>query len=184
MANPPFTKLDSEQVLKNAYDEVNRRIRVDSTLSLDGGDLTITLDHTDDSIRIGNGVTEDYLKINPDGSINVVPATHTSQIFDQGSNTVNSSAWVTVYTYTSVNDDTKIVNLECNSSTTSDFRVKIDGAVKRYRRSSPLQRTVDFEFKEPRTLASGEVLTVDCLVEDLGNGNVETFVALEGFINN
>jgi len=180
---PPYTKLDSEQVLKGAYDEVNRRIRVDSTLSIDGGEIAVSIDHTEDSIRIGNGVTEDFLKINSDGSIDVVPATHTSQIFDEGSSTVNSVAWVTVYTYTSVNAATKIVNLECNASTTSDFRVKIDGAVKRYRRSSPLERTVDFEFKEPRGLTSGQVLTVDCKVEDIGAGNVATFVALEGFIN-
>lgn len=182
MANPPFSKLDADQVLKGAYDEANRRIRVDSTLSLDGGDLNLQLSHTEDSIRIGNGVTEDYLAINPDGSIYVSEVPHSSQIFNENNATINTTNWVVIYSYTSINDDTRIVNLECNCSTTADFRVKIDGAIKRFRRSSPLERTVDFKFKEARPLLTGEVLTVECKVEDLDHNNVETFVALEGFI--
>jgi hypothetical protein len=182
MPTPPYTKLDAAQVLKLAYDEAERRIRVDSTLSLDGGDLNITLDHTEDSVRIGNGVSEDYLTINSDGSINATLVPNDNPLFDEGSSVINSTTWVSIYSYTSTDDNTRIINLECNCSTTAKFRVKIDGSIKRLRRGSPLQRTVDFEFKQPRPLLNGEIIEVECQVEDLDKNNADTFVALEGFI--
>jgi hypothetical protein len=53
------TKLDANQVLKQAYDEPNQRLRVDATLSATIGDVII---------KDADG---DELAVNPDGSINV-----------------------------------------------------------------------------------------------------------------
>ena len=54
------TKLDANQVLKGAYDEPNKRLRVDASVTATLGD-TVLVD--------ANG---DELDINPDGSINTV----------------------------------------------------------------------------------------------------------------
>lgn len=53
------TKLDANQVLKQAYDEPNQRLRVDATVSASIGDVTIV------------DPDGDALNVNPDGSINV-----------------------------------------------------------------------------------------------------------------
>jgi hypothetical protein len=53
------TKLDANQVLKQAYDEPNQRLRVDASISASIGDVTIV------------DPDGDPLNVNPDGSINV-----------------------------------------------------------------------------------------------------------------
>lgn len=53
------TKLDADQVIKQAYDEANQRLRVDASISASIGDVSIV-----DSD--GN-----ELEVNPDGSLNV-----------------------------------------------------------------------------------------------------------------
>lgn len=92
------TKLDANQVLKQAYDEPNQRLRVDAQVSatisdvriedsdgdelkvnsdgslnvnLAGGSLDVEIDAADgDNIAISDGTNS--LIVNPDGSINVV----------------------------------------------------------------------------------------------------------------
>lgn len=53
------TKLDAAQVIKQAYDEPNKRIRVDASVTASIGDVTI---------RDSDG---DELNVNPDGTIDV-----------------------------------------------------------------------------------------------------------------
>lgn len=53
------TKLDADQVIKQAYDEANQRLRVDASVTASIGDVSIV-----DSD--GN-----ELEVNPDGSLNV-----------------------------------------------------------------------------------------------------------------
>lgn len=50
------TLLDHPQVLKNVYNEVSNRLRVeqDATVNM-SGQLEVAISHIDDSIRIGNG---------------------------------------------------------------------------------------------------------------------------------
>lgn len=59
-----FTKLDSNQVLKSAYDEVSQSLRVLASL----GPGSVILDAATSSIKIGDGT--DFLSVNGDGSIN------------------------------------------------------------------------------------------------------------------
>jgi len=69
MSNPGdpnyLSRLDAEQVLRAAWDENIRRLRTDATFS---GTLSVSLDASNDSVAIGDGV--DLLAINPDGSLN------------------------------------------------------------------------------------------------------------------
>ena len=58
-ANTPYTKLDSNQVLKQSFDEANDLLRVGivgATLApIDVGGMAVQIDHTEDSVRLGNG---------------------------------------------------------------------------------------------------------------------------------
>lgn len=66
------TLLSANQVLQNVYDEVLNKLRVDIGATIIAGALEVSLDAAVDSIKIGNGGQGPYLKINPDGTINVV----------------------------------------------------------------------------------------------------------------
>lgn len=65
MTIPDFTKYDAHQVLKGSFDEDKSALRT----TIVGGELTISDEN--DSIKVGDG-TGNYVKVNPDGSINVV----------------------------------------------------------------------------------------------------------------
>lgn len=47
--------LDANQVIRSAYDEVNNRLLVDATVSGSIGQFEVVVDHTEDSIALGDG---------------------------------------------------------------------------------------------------------------------------------
>jgi hypothetical protein len=56
MAPPIQSDLDSSQVLNRVFDEDNGRLRVDANATLStSGQLEVVIDHTEDSIRLGDG---------------------------------------------------------------------------------------------------------------------------------
>ena len=65
--NAPYTELDSNQVIKQVYDEADDRLRVDAVVSATIGDVIIDAEESD--IAIKDRVTDNLLKINGDGSI-------------------------------------------------------------------------------------------------------------------
>jgi hypothetical protein len=83
-SNAPYTALDASQVLTQSFDETTDRIRVDAALTVDiPGGLEVSINATDDSIKIGNTATGPFLNVNSDGSVNVeiegLPTFQTSQ---------------------------------------------------------------------------------------------------------
>ena len=56
-ANPNYrpSDLDANQVLQHAFDETECRLRVDATFNAGGGGIDVNIDHTNDSIRLGDG---------------------------------------------------------------------------------------------------------------------------------
>lgn len=69
----PASKLSLENVLRDVHDMDTQSLRTtaQATIVVPGG-LEVDISHTDDSIAIANPVTNNFLAINPDGSINVL----------------------------------------------------------------------------------------------------------------
>lgn len=70
---PPFSPLDYSQVLKGSFDDATGSLRttvVNIVEDPETGATEVSINDTDDSIKIGNGSGQ-YLAINSDGSINV-----------------------------------------------------------------------------------------------------------------
>ena len=67
--NAPYTQLDSTQVIRQSFDEVNDRLRVDAVVTATIGDIIINA--TDSDIAIKDRASGFLLHINSDGSINV-----------------------------------------------------------------------------------------------------------------
>lgn len=54
----PYTELDYAQVIRQCFDESKDRLRVDIGANITlGGDLEVAIDHTEDSIALGDGTT-------------------------------------------------------------------------------------------------------------------------------
>lgn len=70
--NPLNTKLDADQVIRRAYDEANNRLRVDAVVTATIGTVDCVIDaSTGDNIAIADSTGSNFLKVNPDGSLDV-----------------------------------------------------------------------------------------------------------------
>ena len=118
-------------------------------------------------------------------AINIRPSAHENQIHDEGANTVTSAAsYKTIYTYTSTDANTRVLQIEASAATFGHYRIKVDGSTIRERYTSGSDPNANFIFIEPRTLADTEVLTVEFKPYRMltGVASHATFTALEGYI--
>jgi hypothetical protein len=53
--NPSPSQLDPGQIIKRSFDEANDRIRVDASVSVSAASQEVVIDHSDDSIKLGDG---------------------------------------------------------------------------------------------------------------------------------
>ena len=170
------------------------RLCVDASLTVDHVDINVALDVIEDGVHIGDMTTGDTLTVNPDGSIdtntevdaadgdNIAISAHPSQIFDEAADTLTTTGYEEIYNYTSADNSTRVIAVEATAGTPSTFRLKINGTVVRVLRSSPLERNITFFFREHRSLANGDILTVEARVERLIQTSYDTFTSLEGYL--
>lgn len=187
--DPICVKEDSEGKL---------RLCTDTLISIDASGINVDLDYVDDGVHIGDPSSGNILAIESDGSINVNTAldaksgdnvalsAHPSanQIFDEDTGSVSTATYTQIYSFTSTSDNTRILLIECTMATQGVFRLKIDGTIKKIKRSSPLERNIEFKFDEHRPLLNGQSLTVEAKVEKYisTKSPYETFTSLEGYL--
>jgi hypothetical protein len=171
-----------------------RRLAVDAEFVADNLNIDVELDFENDSVTVGDAASGNTLSIEADGSLNVNTATdaksgdnisisaHPIQIFEENSDTLTTATFTEIFTFTASDNDTKISALHCTVSTPARFRVLINNEVKYEKWSSPIERNVVFEFKEHRSLASSDTISVEARVERLIKSTYDTFVTLEGYI--
>lgn len=171
-----------------------RRLAVDANVTATIGNIDVDLDFNEDSVQIGDPNTGFTLKINTDGSIdaniemdaddgdNVAISAHPQQIFSEAPDTITTSGFEQIFSYTSSDSRTRIINIVSTVSTPSLIRVKINGAIVRELWTSPTERNAVFHFKENRPLLNGDVLTVEARVERFIHSTYETFTSLEGYL--
>lgn len=53
--NPNVTQLDQQQIIQRSFDSDNDRLRVDAEVSVVIGTIDVNIQHTEDSIRLGDG---------------------------------------------------------------------------------------------------------------------------------
>jgi hypothetical protein len=172
-----------------------RRLAVDASVTASIGNIDVDLDFNEDSVQIGDPNTGFTLKINTDGSIdanvemdaadgdNIAVSSHPNQIFAQLADTITTSGFEQIFTYTSTNNRTRVINVTSTVSTPSLIIVKINGTIVRELWTSPTERNAIFDFKENRALLNGDVLTVEAKVERFIHTTYETFTSLEGYLN-
>ena len=171
------------------------RLCVDAKITAQSVVVNVDLDPEDDQVGIAHpDRPTTFLHIEPDGSINVnsnidseggdtiALGAYPSPIFDNDADSITTANFEEIYKYTSTDDDTRIIGVESTVSTSSRFRLKIDGNIERELRSSPTQRNIYFEFKAHRFLTTGQVLTVEAKVDRFLLSTYSTFTALEGYL--
>lgn len=93
MSNIIVSKLDAPQIIRQAYDETNNRIRVDAAVSATIGTLDVIIDASSgDNIAIADPSGTNFLLPNPDGSIN------TNVAIDQASDSIKLGDGVNLIT--------------------------------------------------------------------------------------
>jgi len=102
-------------------------------------------------------------------------------IFVEAVSAMTALAYATIFTFTSTDPDTKLIQVHCTAETTSDFQLLLNGSPIMVKRTSPLERNIVFEFKQARTLNTGDVLTVQGRPERMFRASYETFVSMEGY---
>lgn len=177
-----------------------RRLAVDANFTVDN-DISIDVDidgfgPDGDTIALIDPDTGDILQIEPDGSINVnckidaldgdniAISSHpeADQIFLEATDTLTTNGYEEIFSYTSTSNSTRILVIECTADTSSTFRIKIGGVIKKVKRSSPLERNVVFEFKEHRPLSNGTAISVEARVDRKIFASYGTFTSLEGYL--
>lgn len=115
---------------------------------------------------------------------NVRQSAHANQIFAENADTVTTASFEEIFSYTSTDNETRITFLECSASTFGQYRVKVDGAIKRELYTTGSQPNAIFVFPEPRTLANAEEITVEFRAYRIlpGIASHSTFVAMDGYI--
>jgi hypothetical protein len=120
--NAPYTQLDADQVLKQSFDEVNDRLRVDASVT--AVVAGVTLDAATSDIAIADRVTGNLLKVNADGSVDanvVVSASGGDNIaISDGTNTldINSDGSINV----------KATDLDIRNLTFATDKVDVSGS--------------------------------------------------------
>lgn len=169
--------------------------KVDMQLSLSG--------KKGDSVRIVDS-DGDELDVQPDGSINVnaninvdteieidakdgdniAISAHpiAQQIFQEAEDTITTALAEEIFSYTSANNNTRLLQLECTVSTDSVVDLKINGVIKRRKITSPLERNVIFKFEEHRPLLNGQSVTIEARVLRKIKNSYYTFTSLEAYL--
>lgn len=122
--------------------------------------------------------------LSPGQILNIRPSGHANPIFSEASDTVSTTTFEEIFSYTSTDDDTKITFLECSASVFGQYRVKVNGVIKRELYSTGSNPNVVFVFPEPRPLSSGLDITVEFKAARFINGAAthSTFTAMDGYI--
>lgn len=82
MADALFSpsQLDSDQILKYSFDDQSQRLRVETAATLVAGAIEVAIDASTDNIQVRDPSTGYNLKINSDGSLNVVTSGGTTTV--------------------------------------------------------------------------------------------------------
>src|SRR3990167_4237267 len=153
-----------------------RRLCVDANITAQTIQVNVDLDGTDgDTIAIVDPDSGNSLEINADGSINA-----NTEVDAADGDSIAIPSFEEIFSYTSSNNNTRIIAVECTVSTPSIIRLKIDGVIKKELRTSSLERNIIFEFREHRPIDSGKALTVEAKVERFILSSYATFTSLEG----
>jgi len=117
-------------------------------------------------------------------AINVRPSAHLDQLHTQASDTVTTTAFEEIFTYTATADSTRILQLECSASTFGHYRIKVGATVVRERYTTGQEPTANFIFLEARTLANGGIISVEFKASRFiaGVASHTTFTSMEGYI--
>lgn len=133
-------------------------------------------------VSIHDGSGNAYTLANPLPVFVTSAAGGSTPIFTESAGTLTSLNYQQIFTFTSTDPDTKVIQVHCTAETTADFQLLLDGNPIMVKRTSPMERNIVFEFKQHRPIPTGSVLTVESRPERMFRGSYETFVSMEGYV--
>lgn len=154
--------LDEPQILRGAYDEETQRLRVDSNISIADLTIDVDLDPDEDGVYIGDRDTGIPLKVNANGSINVVTGTVNRQLASVYNEVTGIVAGITtIIGQIVLSENALLQKIDFSGSNIAEFELVIDGNTEDKKRTyfgSSLNGT--FDFNQGLALTSGQTVTV------------------------
>jgi len=143
------------------------RLAVDANVSIDTANINVDLDaNTGDNVAISRHQNPFTALVDVD-------------VAKAGLDTAN---YTEILSLTSSSDDLRLSVIKIKADTLGVFRVKIDGFIKDYFMTSPMERNVKFIFKEDLDLLNTKELKVEFLPERLRINNYNFFMRVEGYL--
>lgn len=94
---------------------------------------------------------------------------------------LSTSAYTQVLSYTAI-EDIQVRVIRIKADTFGAFRVKVDGTIKDYFQTSPLQRNCVFEFSEEESVTTGQAVTIEFVPDRIQNiVNYDFFGRIEAY---
>lgn len=157
------SKLDEPQILKGAYDEATQRLRVEATASISDVAFNVDLDPDEDGVYIGDRDSGNELKVNADGSINVVTGSaagkQLASIYNEVTGVV--AGITTILQQLTMNEDALLQKIEFSGTNIAEFELVIDGNTQDKKRTyfgSSLNGT--FDFNQGLSVTTGQIITI------------------------
>jgi len=161
--------LNHEQVIRNVHDAARKCLRV-CVVGTDG-----PLD-----VRVTNTASEPVPVTVVSGSLSITPREYTSDATFAAA-ALSDSGYTEVFSYTAV-EDWNIGAIKVKSDTYGIYRIKIDGVIKDYFRTSEMNNNCIFEFYNPLALDTAEELTVEFFPYRLRLTSYDFFLRIEAIL--
>lgn len=94
---------------------------------------------------------------------------------------LSTTLYTNILNYTAT-EDLKIRRIKINTDTFGDFRVKIDGVIREYYRTSPLDRNCIFDFIEDENLLNTLDIDIEFKPERIRLSTYDFFIRIEAYV--
>lgn len=157
----PPSKLDQTQIFQGAYDEQAQRLRTNAIAQISNVSIHVDLDPAEDGVFVGDKVTGDALKVNPDGSItvNVANAKPMGTVYSEVVGII--AGITTIVSQITLTQDVLLQKIDFSGSNIAEYELAIDGNTEDKKRTyfgSSLNGS--FDFNQGLPLQTGQIVTV------------------------
>lgn len=165
------------QIQKSVWNEESNRLRVDAEITATIGELTVDLDHTEDSVAIGDGTN--IVNVSPEGALDV-NIKGSPVLFDYNSIFVNTSDTATILTKT-FSDDKQIKSILLSGDNLGKYTIYLNGDELSVFRTSWLNFNLIVPLSDLK-VQSGDIIEVTIVNNDTSAANFNATLFFQAII--
>ena len=156
------TKLDERQIFQGAYDEATQRLRTESIATINNVSIDVDLDPSEDGVYVADKNTGNKLKVNADGSINVVTGAATKALASIYNEVIGIVTGVTtILAEITVNQNVLLQKIEFSGDNIAEYELVIDGNTEDKKRTYfGNSLNGNFDFNQGLSISNGQNIKI------------------------